>query len=396
MRLLNVICSTNPEHGGVIEWIRQLGPVAEALGHTVEVASMDSPDVPWVGNFPIKVHAMGNSLSNFYSPKLVPWLKAHARDYDAVIAHGLWRYPSFGTWRALRSSDTPYFVQTHGMLDPWFKYAYPIKHLMKSLYWPWTDYRALRDAKAVIFTCEQEKVKARQSFRLYKTRELVVPIGIAAPEGDPHEQIRLFYARYPETRNKRLLLFLGRIHPKKGCDLLIDAFSKVHRTTEDLHLVMAGPDQTEWVPKLKQLASARGLSDTITWTGMISGDIKWGAMRAADAFILPSHQENFGIAVVESMACGVPVLISDKVDIWKEIQQDNAGLIGSDTVIGTQAMLEQWLNLSDTERNAIRANALHSFHTRFEISHATRNFISQLKSMLSADGAIDKNEARSL
>jgi len=372
MRLLNVIASTNPEHGGVIEWVRQFGPIAQDLGHQVEVASMDDPAAPWIGEFPLNVHAFGQKLKNFYSPQLVPWLRANRHRYDAVIAHGLWRYPSFATWRALHATDTPYFVYTHGMLDPWFKREYPLKHLAKWLYWPWTDYRALRDARGVIFTCEQEKLKARESFWLYRARELVTTIGITPPTGDPVTQQQAFFATYPETRDKRIILFLGRIHPKKGCDLLVRAFARAAGFAADLHLVMAGPDNCNWIPALKQIAEDHSVSERITWAGMISGDLKWGAFRAAEIFALPSHQENFGIAVVEAMACGKPVLISDKVDIFKEIQTDHAGLVASDTQDETNRLLQAWLDTPEETRAQMGNNALDCFQTRFEIQNATR------------------------
>ena len=379
MRILNVICSTNPEHGGVIEWVRQYGPIAEKLGHTVEVASFDKASDAWVKDFPIIVHALGQKFNNFYSPHLVPWLKAQHHQYDLVIAHGLWRYPSYGTWRALHATNTPYFVYTHGMLDPWFKHEYPIKHVGKWLYWPWADYRVLRDARGVIFTCEQEKLKARKSFWLYKANEMVASIGITAPSGVSNTQRELFYQQYPATRNKRLILFLGRIHPKKGCDLLLNAFANAALSTPDLHLVIAGPDNIDWVPALRKIAKDLEISDRITWTGMISGDLKWGAFHAAEAFILPSHQENFGIAVVEAMACSLPVLISDKVDIFKEIKSDHAGLVNSDTQTGTDQLLSEWLRLSEEARAHIGQNALSSFQTRFEVQNATKELLRLLQ-----------------
>lgn len=383
MRLLNVVCSTNPEHGGVIEWIRQYGPIAEAHGHVVEVACMDDPEAPWLRDFPIKVHALGQRYHYFYSAKLVPWLKRNARNYDAVIAHGLWRYASFGTWRALRASGTPYLAQTHGMLDPWFKHTYPVKHLAKWMYWPWADYRVLRDAAAVLFTCEQERVKARDSFWLYRAKELVTPIGIAAPPNAAQRQWDRFHSAFPETRDKQLILFLGRIHPKKGCDVLIDAFARIADRYPAVHLVFAGPDQNNWIPQLKAQAAGRDLQGRITWAGMLSGDIKWGALRAASAFALPSHQENFGIAVVEAMACGVPVLISNQVDIWQEIHTDEAGLVGDDTVEATAEILSRWLDLPDDVKAKMRTQALGCFQNRFEISHAVRNLMDNTELALS-------------
>lgn len=378
MRLLNVIASTNPEHGGVIEWVRQFGLSATEMGHTIDVASMDPPDAGWLAEFPLNVYPFGQKFNNFYSPGLVKWLRNVSHNYDAVIAHGLWRFPSFATWLALHKRDTPYFVYTHGMLDPWFKHSYPLKHAAKWLYWPWTDYRVLRDASGVIFTCEQEKLKARESFWLYKARELVATIGITAPGGDPDEQRKLFYETYPELQNKRILLFLGRIHPKKGCDLLIKAFANAAHDAADLHLVMAGPDKTSWIPTLKGLVNDKAISGRISWVGMIDGDLKWGAFRAADAFILPSHQENFGISVVEAMACQTPVLITDKVDIFTEVDKDHAGLVETDTQEAVDRLVRQWVDTSSGERKKMGISALQCFKKRFEVTQATSGVINQI------------------
>ena len=109
----------------------------------------------------------------------MPWLRAHAPDYDAVVVHGVWQYTSLAVWRALRRGPVPYFVYFHGMLDPWFKRAYPLKHLKKWLYWPWADYRVARDAKAVLFTAREEARLAAQSFWLYRVTPAVVGYGLA-------------------------------------------------------------------------------------------------------------------------------------------------------------------------------------------------------------------------
>ncbi len=172
----------------------------------------------------------------------------------------------------------------------------------------------------------------------------------------PAPQREAFLRSFPELRNKRLLLFLGRLHEKKGCDLLIDAFAAVSRENPALHLVLAGPDAGGMQAALSRRAAALGLS-AITWTGMLRGDAKWGAFRAAEAFVLPSHQENFGIAVTEALACGVPVLISKRVNIWREIEQDNAGLVDDDTAAGTQRLLRRWLALAPAERSAMATRA---------------------------------------
>jgi glycosyltransferase involved in cell wall biosynthesis len=380
MKILRVISSVSPRGGGPIEGIRQITPFLTRQGHTTEVVCLDPPTAPWLPDFPLLVHALGPGWGNYrYSPRLTPWLRAHAHEYDAVIVHGLWQYSSFGTWRALHDSQTPYFVYTHGMLDPWFKTTYPLKHLKKCLYWPWADYRVLQDARAVFFTSEEERRMAKQSFSSYQCREIVVNYGTSSPQGDPVVLRRRFFESHPDLAGKKLLLFLSRIHPKKGCDLLLKAFARVAASDPNLHLVLAGPDDTGWQEKLEFLARTLDIAQRVTWTGMLSGEQKWSAFHAADAFILPSHQENFGIAVAEALACGLPVLISDKINIWREILADEAGLVAPDTEDGTPQLLQRWLAMTPEQCQKMRANARCCFLTRFEIGEAAESFASALQ-----------------
>src|SRR5438876_2190357 len=131
-------------------------------------------------------HALFSGVTSYrYSNKLFPWLRAHGGEYDRVIVNGLWQYLSFAAWRRFAGSSIPYYVFPHGMLDPWFKRTFPLKHLKKWLYWPWTEYRVLRDAAAVIFTSEEERLQARKSFWLYRAREKVSLLGIGTPDPSP-------------------------------------------------------------------------------------------------------------------------------------------------------------------------------------------------------------------
>jgi glycosyltransferase involved in cell wall biosynthesis len=180
-----------------------------------------------------------------------------------------------------------------------------------------------------------------------------------------------FLQSFPELQGKRVLLFLGRIHPKKGCDLLVEAFAAVGQSESSWHLVMAGPDDVGMQAVLAQHAARLGLKN-ITWTGMLEGDLKWGALHAAEAFVLPSHQENFGIAVTEALACGTPVLISNKVNIWREIVADGAGLVEDDSLAGTRQLLRSWFDLSAAERELMANNAAQCFTRRFHIHSAAR------------------------
>ena len=374
MKVLQIINSVDPAGGGVVEAVNQLGLTMMSMGHRVEIASLDALDAPFLTRSPLPVYALGPASFGYgYSAKLVPWLRANRSQYDAVVVNGLWQFHSFAAWRALRNSHTPYVVYPHGMLDPWFKKEYPLKHLKKWLYWPWAEYRVLRDAQAVLFTCEEERLLARNSFWLYRCHEVVVSLGTSNPTGEAQREIREFFRSYPHLAGKNLALFMGRIHPKKGCDLLIEAFAKVLLRHSNWHLVMAGPDQVGLQAELQRRAEQLGVASRISWTGMLSGELKWGALRAAEIFVLPSHQENFGIAVAEALAAGVPALISDKVNIWREVLAGGAGLVAEDTLEGACRLLQSYLEMPGEKKLAMRECARACFAERFEIGKAAEN-----------------------
>lgn len=380
IRILHIISSVNPKDGGPVESVKQLAAAHHRLGHSVEVACVDRPDDEWVKNFPLRCHAVGQAkLGTYgYSPALVPWLKANRHRYDVAVVNGIWQYHTFAAWRALAGTGLPYFVFTHGMLDPWFKRTYPLKHLKKWLFWPWSVYRTLRDASAVLFTCEEERRLARESFWLYQCKEFVVSYGTSAPPDLAAQQRQAFDARFPDLVTKRKLLFLGRVHPKKGADLLFKALAAIKardpRRLDNVQVVMAGPADHAYGLEMQQLVQTLGLSEHVTWTGMLTGDAKWGAFRAADAFILPSHQENFGIAVAEALACGLPVLISNQVNIWREILEDEAAYVEPDDQPGTERLITRWLETPPSQWAQMKANAVDCFNRRFLVDRTAESF----------------------
>jgi glycosyltransferase involved in cell wall biosynthesis len=384
VNILQLVHTLDPRGGGVAPAVLALSAGLGKLGHRIEIATLDDSnrsDPPRASLFPI--HALGPGITSYrYSKKLLPWLRAHRREFDRVIVHGLWQYHGFAAWRVLAGSAVPYFIFPHGMLDPWFKRTFPLKHLKKWFYWPWAEYRVLRDAAAVIFTAEEERLQARKSFWLYRCRERISPLGLEAPPSSSSNAKTKFIAAYPQLQNSRILLFLGRLHPKKGCDVLIDAFAQV--AERNLSLVLAGPDQTGWQRELQQKIASYGLSQRIVFSGMLEGEMKHGALAAADAFVLPSHQENFGMSVIEALAAGLPVLISNRVNIWREIDIDRAGLIENDDVSGTKRLLERWLQTPPEQRELMRANARYCFVRRFQLDHSVASLVQILEEPLPA------------
>ncbi|MEO7932989.1 MAG: glycosyltransferase [Chthoniobacterales bacterium] len=362
MKILHAISSIDPRQGGTSEAVLQLSREAIRQGHEVEIVSIDDPAADWIESFPFELHATGPGKTAFqYSAKFHSWLRENVGRFDAVFSHALWQYTGVAV-RSACGKKHPYFVFPHGMLDPYFD-QFPLKRLKKNCFWPWADYRVLRDARAIFFTSEEERIGAHHSFKSLRGHDVIAPLGIDDPPSFTPSMREAFAAKVPELAGRRYLLFLGRIHRKKGCDLLLRAWSKV--THPDICLVMAGPDQTGWTAELQSIPAER-----VFWPGMLAGDAKWGALYGADAFVLPSHQENFGLAVAEALACSTPVLISRKVNIWREITEAGGGYAEDNTETGTQNLLTRFLALSDSEKSALRLAARATFETHFRLSAA--------------------------
>ncbi|ATC23456.1 glycosyltransferase [Caulobacter vibrioides] len=391
LKVLHVIATADPASGGPIEGIIRQSETSRSICER-ELVTVDQPSAPFIASFGLKIHPLGPEDNGFasrgllrrygYSPRLIPWLRRNAHRYDAVIVNGLWNFTAFGASMTLPWGKTPYFVFTHGMMDPWFRKTYPLKHLAKILFWLLVEGRLLAGARKVFFTSEEECRLARGQFPLWRYNEEVVGYGTAAPPTDSPAQRQAFRTLVPAVGERPYLLFLSRIHRKKGCDLLIDAFAKVAALQPDLQLVIAGPDQEGLVSVLQARAKALGITDRIHWPGMLKGDAKWGAYRGAEAFVLPSHQENFGIVVAEAMACGAPVLITNKVNIWREIQASGAGLVENDDAEGAEALLRGWMVMDARHRMAMREAAFQAFKSHFDVANVAPALIQTIKSAL--------------
>lgn len=366
MRILHVIDSIDPASGGPAEALRQFSQIYQGAGHEIHVATLDAPDVSDRCVFPAPVFALGPGRGIYgYTPRALPWFKEHVSGYDIVFINSIWQYNALAAYRSLSGSSIPYGVFAHGMLDPYFKRNFPLKHVKKSIYWHLSLQSILVNANAVLFTCEEEKVLARQSFSRYRVREQVLNFGIFGPDVDLAGAAEEFLDRWPLLRGKRLAISMGRLHPKKGIDLLIEAYAASLARNPEWELVIAGPDQVGERLKLQALATQLGVAGRITWTGMLSGSLKWGGLAAAEVFVLPSHQENFGIVVTEALACGLPVIISDKVNIWREISDHQAGLVCKDTIPSAHAALSQWNSLSLEDIKVMRMHSRKCFDECF-------------------------------
>lgn len=308
---------------------------------------------------------------------------------DIVVIHGLWQYHSHAARRVCRLRRVPYAVCPHGMLDPWALRQHPAKQLLKSVNWFLITRPVLREANVICFTTEAEKLAASPRLRGLAAKQCVVPLGVEGPPQEVSKLANAWRQLHPKLARLRVLLFLGRLHPKKGPDLLIEGFSRWSRmnpeAAKDLHLRFIGPAHTpQYLSELQSLARSSGLQigEDLSFEGMTQGEAKWQELAAAEALILPSHQENFGLVVGEALACSVPVLVSDKVNTSSWVSDSAAGFTAPPTMEGVMDMLSQWAQLNPEQKSAMRLRAGSLYESHFSPATAARTFVNIMREMV--------------
>ena len=206
----------------------------------------------------------------------------------------------------------------------------------------------------------------------------------------PNSSERCFCSAFPTCAASASCCFSAASIPRRGVDLLIEAFAAVASSDPRLQLVIAGPDQVGWQAALQRRAAELGIAERITWAGMISGELKWGAFRCAELFCLPSHQENFGIVVAEALACGLPVAIAEPVNISAEVATARAGLVHVDNTAGTTAALRQWLALPIAEHVQMGRRGAQLFADSFDFASVACALMPVLESAIGGK-PMDKN-----
>lgn len=331
MRTLHVIPSLAESDGGpskaAIEMCRELTRRSHnAEIYTTNATAQSRSDV-LLGQ-PLSVHGVNVTYfpingGNYYkySYSMAAALKATIPRYDIVHIHSLYQFPSTAAAHYCRKYRVPYILRPHGTLDPFLYKRHPLR---KRIYELMIERRNLAAAAAVHFTSEEELRLATRSGLDFKGA--VVPLGVELDDPPPCAA-RAADSLWPELRGKRVILFLSRINFKKGLDILAAAFGEVHKVRADAHLVIAGPDIDGYGTKVREWLTAAAALEAATFTGMVLDRRKAALLSRADLFVLPSYSENFGIAVVEAMGAGLPIVISNRVNIWREIDAAHAGFV---------------------------------------------------------------------
>lgn len=390
MKILHVITSMDPKTGGPSQGLRNLSSYNTKLGLDVEVVCLDDVNQDYGLKEDVFIYKLGKGVTSFqHSPTLLRWLLLNLERFDFVSVHGIWQYHNYAVYKAIkilikRNVKVPKVViMPHGMLDPYFQKASDrkMKAIRNEVVWRISEKRALNAADAVFFTCEEELLLARTTFKGYRPKkECNVGYGIKKPPVYISQMKTAFGQICPQVKDKKYWLFLSRIDPKKGIDVLIHAYNQL---TADNHLlpelIVAGPADSPYAQRMILKAST---NPHIHFSGMLTGDSKWGAFYGCEAYLLPSHQENFGIAIVEAMACEKPVLISKNINIWREIAAGNGGWILDE--VNESSISQQLINMAGLKNSNLKIKGKQAYHTyenKFDVEAKAQAFLYALMNL---------------
>ncbi len=343
IRILHVIASIAARTGGPAKAALDMARAVAALGHEVAIYTTDREMEPAERLRLASGRQDGVELRVFpqHAPRLFatsfPLARALAEAIpraDVVHLHSLYLFHTWIAARLCRRHGVPYLLRPHGTLDP---YLWRRHRLRKSVLETLFQNRVLREAAALHYTAEEEMRLAAPY--AHNPRGVVIPNGLDLSEYAELPAPGGFRARYPEIGGRRIVLFLSRLNFKKGLDVLIPGFARAARRHDDLHLVIAGPDDGQ-LAAAQEWVAAEGVGGRTTFVGLLDHRAKLACFRDAAMFVLPSYSENFGLAIVEALACGVPVAISDRVNIWREIEGAEAGLVAPPTADDVARQIE--------------------------------------------------------
>lgn len=325
----------DPKFGGIASSVPQLSEATEAQG---------GPECPIAGFCHPLEKMPVTGRGKHYSSHRVRWMLDHnlrnsfrqtIRQAQGVHIHGVWEPHCNVAAAAARACKRPYIISAHGMLDLW---ALRQKRVKKALYAALIEARNLQRAACLRALTMDEVHDYR---RVGLTNPVaIVPTGVEVPPGITGD---LFWETYPHLAGRRIVLFLGRIHQKKGLALLLEAWSRMPRSADDVHVVVAGPDDGN-LETLKQIVETLGIQSSVTFAGMLNGEQKWSALRAASVFVLPSYSEGFSVAVLEALAMGVPVIVTEQCH-FPEVKEQHCGLVIQPDVEQVEQALTEFLRM---------------------------------------------------
>lgn len=314
MKILCVTPYLGKSYGGTSKVVTEIAQKLGSFNCQIDLVTTNANDkeklnVPlnlWLDskNYRVKYFSCWHRSDLIFSFALLQWLFINVGNYDLVHTNTVFSPLISLVHSICNFKKIPYIVTPHGMLEPW---ALSYKAAKKHYYYQLLEKPLLQQANAIqtLASLEAEKI---QNLGFQQT--VTIPNGIECNEYQILPNSETFYQQFPHTRNQDLILFLGRIDPKKGLDLLAPAFAKVKQRFPRTHLIVAGPDSINFLPTARDYFKNAGCEDTVTFTGMLQGDLKLAALAAATIYVAPSYSEGFSMSVLEGMASGLPCVIT--------------------------------------------------------------------------------------
>ena len=372
MRVLHVIPSVAERSGGpaiaIVPMCRALKEegIEVLLVSTSAGADHDESLYEYKG-IPAKFFPTQLGDSFKYSRPLSSWLSANIERFDVAHIHAVFNHSSIAAAHVCRKAGVPYIVRPLGTLEPW---SMTQKSLRKRVFWQVSGKGMLRRAAAVHYTTDAEKLSTERLLGLNHGK--VIALGIETTASASHAKLE---QHFPELASEPYMLVLSRLHPKKGLDVLIDAFLALVQVEKFAHwrLVIAGDGPEAYVLKLKAMAGSSAQRDRIVFTGWLDGEEKDAVLGGASLLVLPSHQENFGLCVMEALSHSVPVLVSPHVNLAEEIVLANAGWIAT---VDKDALISRLAEaLGDEEERVRRGHAGKQLSQKYSWDTVAKNLI---------------------
>ena len=331
MKILHVAPSLKPEWGGVAKVVKGLTESLAKKGIRISIFAPSENNknifISDIEGVDTRIFPEGffSKCWPGYSKSLAEGLKKEIFDFDLMHIHGIWHYPNFAGYQAARFAGKPFMVTVHGKLEPW---CLNHKAFKKKIYSGLIQRKILREASALHAITDEE---VKNISRFVDNKNIFrVNNGLNTEEFEGLPERERFGDLHPEVKGKKVILFLGRIHPVKGLDLLARAFGDLLKVRRDVQLVIAGPDENGYRGQITELLKTENALSSTSFTGMITGRDKLAAFSGTDILVLPSYSEVLGLSVLEAMACGIPVIITSGCN-FPEVEESCSGIvIGAD------------------------------------------------------------------
>ena len=373
LRICQVVASINEQTGGTAFAVTSLAEVLAHQGICSYLFTLDYQQCGQQVTAPgVKVHSYRANRITRYIRGLHPkasralWELA-STELDVIHNHGLWMLPNLYARQSALKNHLPLVISTHGMLNSW---SIKFHHLKKCIAWLLYEYKNLLSATVFHATSFEEFLAIRSLG--FKQPIAIIPNGVEVYDHTLKFDQDIFINIFPELKNKKCLLFMSRIHPKKGIKNLLLTWELLSKIFDDWHLVIAGPDTLGYQTQLERLAQELGLKERVTFTGMLSAQKKKAAFANADLFVLPTYSENFGMVIAEALAYGVPV-ITTKSAPWEDLLTYECGWWIENTRSKLKNSLTEAMQLSDQERQAMGLKGRNLVLTKYSWESITQD-----------------------